>query len=128
MQFSHFVRSKIAALLPLGGRSRSDGFSHPPSSNLWQPTEERRDRPLARLIEDILVAEFGIAQDEFDRVKRNPEFGIGTTACINQYLEAAARLRKFLAYGEIPGDVMKKVRHKCPQSQPQKVLGRVWRT
>jgi hypothetical protein len=61
------------------------------------------------LIEAILLAEYETVQAEFDRAKQNPDMYLDINARFTRYIEATARLRKFLAYGEIPGDVVERL-------------------
>lgn len=61
------------------------------------------------LIEKLLLAEYETALAEFDRVKEQPDAEPGIHVCVKRYIEATARVRKFLAYGEVPRDIVERL-------------------
>ena len=67
----------------------------------------------SRSAEEVLTAELEAAQDEFDRAKENPERGADINA-LTRYILAMERLRKFLAYGEVPPGVMERLNKEQP--------------
>src|ERR1700722_13831978 len=77
------MKSKLASLIQRGGL-------HPQSED-----QKRR-----ALIGEILLAEYETAQTEFDRERENPGTETTIQTCGKSYMEATARLRKFLTDGE----------------------------
>jgi hypothetical protein len=66
------------------------------------------------LIERILLAEYEAAQAEFDRARNHPDIDVDIRQCGKRYIEATARLRRFLADGEVPHDVLEKLNSQHP--------------
>lgn len=61
------------------------------------------------LIEGILRTEYETAQAEFDRAREDPDMKAEIQAYGKRYIEATVRLRRFLAEGEVPPDIMEKL-------------------
>ena len=75
-----------------------------------QPQKETAETRVRKiLIERILRTEYDHAQAEFDRARENPPDALDIQAFGQRYIEATVRLRKFLAEGDVPRDVMEKV-------------------
>jgi hypothetical protein len=93
--FFRRTMSKVASVMGLG---RSGTVSRP--ANLT---------PQSRTIEEFLRAEYEKAQAEFDRAKEDSPFAPDLDIC-RRYIQATERLRKFLAYGEVPCDALERLR------------------
>ena len=99
--------SKVASVIR--GRGGQTPFDQPDlgqRGNATRPVKEIRRE--TRSCEEILRAEYDAAQSEFDLAKENPHIDPDMNSC-KGYVKAIERLRKFLAYGEVPVDVLEKL-------------------
>jgi hypothetical protein len=85
------MRTKVASIIPHGVR----------------PEKESRKRRGS--IEKILRAEYQAAEAELDRTRTNPGMKSDIEVYGKRYMEATVRLRRFLAQGEVPRDVIEKL-------------------
>lgn len=108
--FFESMKSRIASILQRGNdHAGSAPVLAMQTGGSERGSETGETRGTRAFIEGILVAQYNAALAEFDRAKENPGAEPDITTCGKRYMEATARLRKFLAYGEVPHDVVERL-------------------
>ena len=73
------------------------------------PEEQRLQRRRMRVIEEILLGEYNAVRAEFDQAKENPPSQYQVQATCERYMDVIRRLKNFLATGQIPADVERRL-------------------
>lgn len=103
------IMSKLATSIRPGGAARRSERRQSAGRGVSSPNVETREtRRILASAEEILRAEFYAAQAEFDLAKENPDI-VPDIAVVRRYIQTMEKLKKFLAYGEVPNDVTRKL-------------------
>ena len=102
------IRARVASIILRYTRTPVTGLRR--HNDHLQPDRDANKRWRRELfVEGMLPAEYTRARADVDRAMHNPDKVSDIDICCKRYVPASARIRKFLAYGEVPPDIAEKV-------------------